>query len=157
MNPQSGPGISWWGGPAKVLVILFGPLILIWIAMLIDKSDLFQQVINPQKYWQTRVAALEQKIYETKSFIADWNNNADDDLSVNYEEIVRKLIIEGKEPEEAKRIASEMVRRINEADKSVTHAISKIRPELLRNAYDSLDNYKMELQKARRELSRYQR
>lgn len=124
--------------------------------MTVDQSDTFQRVTNPQKYWCIRVAMLEQKIYKTESFIREWRNDRDEGFLIDYNEVVRGLIIEGKDPEEAKRIASEMVRSSTDAETEANQAVNKIRPELIQKSYKLIAQYESELQQAKKELSKYQ-
>ena len=69
---------------------------------------------------------------------------------------MRKLIIEGKEPEEAKQIASDTIKEIDKADKETDALMIKAREQILESSYKSLNDYKRQLMRARKELSVYQ-
>lgn len=155
-NPQ--PDSGWWKGTVKVILILFGPLMLVWLAMTIDKSDIFQRIVNPQKYWRTQVAILEQHIHDTKLYIKDWEDYSqgkNNSFSIDYDSLVRAQIIEGKEPEEAKRIASNQMKEMDKVNKETYAMILKMQRGMLETSYKSLDNYKRQLDQARNELSKY--
>jgi hypothetical protein len=145
----------WW----VAILIILGPLLLIYFADMIAESDIFQKTVNPLKYWRKRVAILEQKIYERQLFIKDWEGFSSHrgmrDL-INYDELVREQIIKGKEPEEAKSIAAKTIKEVADANATARKVVSKIQGGVVEESYKLLDNYKRELQQARKELSKYQ-
>jgi hypothetical protein len=152
--PEQLPGSTKRGAWWKILLFFFGPLLFIFIYSQIEGSDIFQRTVNPQKYWRTQVATLEEDIYKTQLYIKDWEDSSSrkDKISINYDSLVRKLIIEGKDPHEAKQIASDDIKAINKAEKETDATMIKVRKQMLETSYKLLDDYKRQLVHAKKEL-----
>ncbi len=152
--PESPTRGAWW----KILLLFFGPVLFVLIYSQIEGSDIFQRTVNPQKYWRKQVATLEEDIYKTQLYIKDWESYSSEKhkTSINYYSLVRKLIIEGKEPEEAKQIASDTIKEIDKAEKETDALMIKTREQMLESSYKSLNDYKRQLEQARKELSVHQ-
>jgi hypothetical protein len=141
------------------LVPIFIFIVLPLIFLIAFKTGLLERTVNPQKYWRVKVATLEEKVNNLESFINGWNSykpGIDSKYPVNYDELVRKLIIEGKKPDEAKRIASETIKKLDDASRNIDRQMSAATPKAMKTANERLDNLKRELQHAKDELSKYQ-
>jgi len=142
---------------------IFGYLLfIVAVSVYLFFTDAFpeisQKYTNPHKYWRKQVALHEQKVYETELLIKNWQGPLGDKYeSINPDEIVRTLIIEGKEPEEARNNADRMLRQIAEAHKEAHIGVGKIRGPILEHSYKNLEKYKKELLKAQNEFSKYPR
>ena len=139
-----------------IFVFLGLPLIL-FISSKMGMSDLFERTFNPQKYWRMQVATLEEDIHKTQLFIKDWENyrSDKDKIKIDYDSLVRRLIIEGKDPAEAKKIAADDIREIDKAEKEADAKMIKVREQMLETSYKSLDEYKIQLERAKKELTKH--
>ena len=138
------------------LLLALGFALMVSFPM-IEKSTIYQKTIHPKKYWQTQIATLEDDIYKTQLFIKDWENSPSEKnkISINYDALVRRLILEGKDPEEAKKIAANDIEAINMAEKKTEVQMIKVRELMLIASSKLLDDYKRQLELAKKELSKY--
>jgi len=138
-----------------VRYLLFIAAVSVYLFFTDAFPDISQKYTNPHKYWCKQIAIYEQKVYETELLIKNWEGILGDKCeSINRDELVRTLIIEGKEPEEARNIADRMLRQIAEARKEAHISVDKIRGPILEHSYKKPEEYRKELLKAKNELSK---